>query len=146
VTVLSALLLGAGGGSFLTARVSLARLLRARWLLPVSLVVINVSFAWLCTRTMGQPLMVRVALSVLAFVTAGFVMGCAFPTGMLRFGDQSKAWFWAINGAFSVLASALSLGAAMVGGFSMVTVAGVGFYALAAILVGGSSTESRILQ
>lgn len=138
VTVLSALLLGAGGGSFITARISLAGLQRYRWLLPVCLVVVNLSLTPLCAQTMGQPLAVRAGLSVLVFLASGFLMGCAFPAGMRRFGDESKAWFWAVNGAFSVLASAVSLAAAMVEGFSMVLVAGVVCYVMAVILIAGS--------
>jgi hypothetical protein len=144
VTVLAALLLGAGCGSFITARVSLPRLQRARWLLPLWLAVVNISLTPLCTQTMGQPLAARIGIAALAFLTSGFFMGCAFPTGMLRFGDQSKAWFWAVNGAFSVLASALSLGAAMLAGFSMVTATGVVFYVMAVILVGGSPARERV--
>jgi hypothetical protein len=40
-------------------------------------------------------------------------VGLFFPLGMLRFGDCQKTWFWALNGASSVLAGVLFLALAM---------------------------------
>jgi hypothetical protein len=54
---------------------------------------------------------------------------------MLRFGDASKAWFWALNGAFSVLASACSLALAMAFGFTAVAWLGVLAYLCAGLLL-----------
>ena len=39
-------------------------------------------------------------------VPTGIAMGCCFPLGMLRFGEAHKGWFWALNGAAGVFASA----------------------------------------
>jgi hypothetical protein len=65
------------------------------------------------------------------------LLGSFFPLGMLRFGDRNKAWFWAMNGAAGVLATAASLAGAMAFGFSRVAWAGVAAYALAVVLVRG---------
>ena len=62
-------------------------------------------------------------------------MGFPFPVGMLRFGDANKAWFWAINGVFGVLASAVSLAIAMLSGFSSAVAAGLVGYLIAAALI-----------
>ena len=54
---------------------------------------------------------------------------------MIRFGDEAKAWYWALNGAFSVLASVLSLAAAMALGFTAVAYAGAACYVAAVALL-----------
>jgi hypothetical protein len=72
---------------------------------------------------------------VALLVPPGFLMGFAFPAGMLRFGDENKPWFWAVNGATSVLASVGSLGLAMTVGFERVVLAGAVCYLAAAALL-----------
>jgi hypothetical protein len=64
----------------------------------------------------------------------GFLLGHFFPLGMLRFGDDDKAWFWAINGACGVLAGVCSLAFAMALGFGAVAWIGVAGYVVAGLL------------
>src|SRR6266542_274259 len=84
--VLATLLLGAGLGSFAAARVEAKTVRRVVISLPV-------------------------VVSALLLGPAGFAMGFPFPIGMHAFGDQPGAWFWAVNGAASVLATVFSLAA-----------------------------------
>jgi hypothetical protein len=70
-------------------------------------------------------------------------MGFAFPSGMIRFGDGNKAWFWALNGAASVVATVFSLALAMGVGFPNVIFLGVGVYLVAALLLRGGSVRVR---
>ena len=65
----------------------------------------------------------------------GFLLGHFFPLGMLRFGDEAKAWFWALNGACGVLAGVSSLALAMAFGFEAVAWGGVLAYAIAGLLL-----------
>ena len=123
-TVLAALLMGAGLGSLAAARVPLRRLLRWRLALPAALLAAQLLVGPLFAAALGLPLPARVALCACCLAPAGFVMGFAFPSGMVRFG------------AFSVLASALSLGLAMLLGFSGVGAVGLGAYLAAALLLG----------
>jgi hypothetical protein len=55
---------------------------------------------------------VRIGISLAAIMPLGFLLGFAFPTGM-RFvnsvDSQPTPWFWGINGATGVLASALGV-------------------------------------
>ena len=50
---------------------------------------------------------------------------------MLRFGDADKPWYWAVNGVFGVVASALSLALSMELGFRAVGVLSAAIYAAA---------------
>jgi spermidine synthase len=144
--VIAALLLGAGTGSVVASRVSLARVQLYAPLLAGLLAIVNFILAPLLEAALGLGFPLRVALSILLLVPPGFLMGFAFPSGMTRFGDADKAWFWAVNGATGVLASVGSLALAMTIGFQRVVFAGAVCYLLAAILLRGKATESAADQ
>jgi hypothetical protein len=135
--VLASLLLGAGLGSLASARLGLGFLQRFGWLVPALVLAVDLALAPLFGATLGWVFPLRVALSALLLAPIGFLLGSFFPLGMLRFGDRNKAWFWAMNGAAGVLATAASLAGAMAFGFSRVAWAGVAAYALAVLLVRG---------
>ena len=142
--VLGMILLGAGLGSITAGRVDLRILQRWRFLLPaVVTAAYALSVPWF-RESLGLPFGWRLATVVALVLPSGWAMGFAFPSGMVRFGDDNKAWFWAINGAFGVLAGALSLAMAMVVGFAGVIVFGIAFYVLAAVLMGGTPAAARI--
>ncbi len=131
--VIAALLLGAGAGAVASGRVALGRLQALAPVLGLVLGLTNLALGPLFSVALGLPLAARVAISVALLVPCGLVMGFAFPAGMARFGDGAKAWFWALNGAASVLATVLSLVLAMVVGFNNVVMVGVVGYLLAAL-------------
>lgn len=129
--VLAALLAGAGAGSFAARKTAVD--VAAKWaiVLPVALAIVNAMLDPVFRGTLGAPFPARVGVSLLLLAPSGFLMGFGFPLGMIRFGDDAKAWYWALNGAFSVLASVLSLAAAMAMGFTAVAYAGAGCYVAA---------------
>jgi hypothetical protein len=129
--VLAALLLGAGAGSVAASRAGLAVVRRWGIALPILLALVNLALGPAFRATLGWPFAGRVATSVLFLLPAGFLMGFAFPLGMIRFGDARKPWFWAVNGAFSVLASVSSLALSMHLGFTNVAYAGAALYVAA---------------
>src|SRR5262249_11345087 len=89
----------------------------------------------LFAATLGWPFAARIAVSALLLGPLGFAMGFPFPSGFSAFGQHNRAWFWAVNGAASVLASVFSLAFAIVAGFFATAVVGAGFYAIAYLLV-----------
>jgi hypothetical protein len=90
----------------------------------------------------------RIGVSLLVLMPAGFLMGFAFPTGMMlveKINADPAPWFWGINGATGVLASVLAV---MIGiGFGInvtMMLAGVCYLLLvpagrALLALGGSS-------
>jgi hypothetical protein len=88
---------------------------------------------WLAQVTIGQSFAVRVAISVTTLTVAGAMMGMPFPIGMARFDDRDRSWYWAINGATSVLASVLALVIALIAGFAVVLGCAVASYLVAAL-------------
>jgi hypothetical protein len=140
--VLATLLLGAGLGSTLAARAPVGRV--ASFVLPLGVVLVDVGLEAVFTGTLGWDLAARVGVSVLALAPLGFLMGFAFPLGMIRFGDGNRAWFWAMNGTVSVLASVSSLALAMVFGFSGVILVGAALYASACVVLPDIGPGSKV--
>jgi hypothetical protein len=133
--VIGALLLGAGAGSLRSERLGVARAQRWWPLAPVLLAVVNAGMSALFAATLGAAEPARIAISVALLLTVGFVLGHFFPLGMVRFGDQAKAWYWALNGACGVLAGVCSLALAMAFGFQAVAWIGVACYVTAGLLL-----------
>ncbi len=133
--VIGALLLGAGSGSLLSARVPLAAVRRWWPLVPLLLAAVSSAMTPLFDATLGATEAVRVAVAIALVLPVGLVLGCFFPLGMRRFGDDDKAWFWAVNGACGVLASVCSLALAMEFGFRAVAWLGVAGYVAAGLLL-----------
>jgi hypothetical protein len=111
-TVLAAMLIFSGVGSFISGRmapaparaVRVAVLVIALWGLAVYTVLDTASLA-----TAGMALPARIALVVLVMAPVSIAMGLPFPLGL---GTQSEtfdlAWAWALNGAVSVVATPLA--------------------------------------
>jgi spermidine synthase len=132
--VIGALLLGAGVGAMRSERTGLSRAQRFWPLVPLVLAVANAGMTALFETTLGASEGVRIAIAVSMLLPVGFLLVHFFPLGMLRFGDDDKAWYWAINGACGVLAGVCSLAFAMALGFSAVAWIGVLGYVVAGLL------------
>ncbi|MFQ5741675.1 MAG: hypothetical protein ACE5JX_21970 [Acidobacteriota bacterium] len=126
--VLTAILLGAGLGAMSASRVGVATARRVGFAVAVLLCAMNAFLSLFFQASLGWPFFLRIGLAYLLVVPLGYLMGFAFPMGMLHFGDDHKAWFWAMNGAASVLASALSLALSMTVGFAPVIFLGAACY------------------
>lgn len=141
--ILASLLLGMGVGSALSARVGLARLQRFGILIPLLLVAAVALTRPLFQASLALPLALRIVLSCLLLGPLGAALGLFFPLGMLRFGDTYKPWYWAINGAFGVVASVLSLALSMQFGFTLVGYASAAMYVAAWLCLGSQLGEVR---
>jgi hypothetical protein len=78
----------------------------------------------------------RIAMALIFILPLGFFMGMPFPLGMSLAQQSLKAhtpWFWAVNGATSVVASVLSVCISITFGFTATLFTGLGFYALAGV-------------
>jgi hypothetical protein len=143
--VLACLLLGAGFGSAASTRARPTVANRVLLLAPLVVGVVNLLLNDVFRATMGLELWQRIAVCAALFVPSGFCAGFYFPVGMVRFAEPNKAWFWAVNGAFGVAASAASLASAMVIGFRATGTVGACAYLGAAVLaLGAGDSESRV--
>jgi hypothetical protein len=131
--VLGSLLVGAGFGAWLAGRIAESRHRLVGFLVPLVVGAIVFLLLWLADRTIGQSFAVRATISVTALTLAGAMMGMPFPLGMAKFDDRDRSWYWAINGATSVLASVLALVIALLAGFAVVLGCAVVSYLAAAL-------------
>jgi hypothetical protein len=131
--VLGSLLVGAGTGSWLAGRIQESRRRLFGFLVPLVVGAVLLLLMWLVERTIGQSFAVRAAISVAALALMGGMMGIPFPLGMASFDDRARSWYWAINGATSVLASVLALVIALIAGFNTVMVLAMAAYVIAAL-------------
>lgn len=126
--VLSSVLLGSGLGAAASGRLSSRGILAWALALPLLLAAANLALRGFLPATMGWPWLGRAAAAFAIAGLMGFFMGPALPLGMSRFGESTKAWFWAINGACGVVASVVSLALSMTLGFERVLWLGVAMY------------------
>jgi hypothetical protein len=130
--VLFVLLLASSIGSLLSHRCG-----RWIWLLPVALAGF-IFVGPLFTSTLAAastPL--RIAVSALLLFPSGFFMGMAFPLGIKKaeYSDEGAptAWYWGINGAFSVISSVLAVVVAVFWGVTATLLVGLVAYVVALI-------------
>jgi hypothetical protein len=133
--VLTSLLLGAGIGSSVAARLGPRAVKGWGLLVPAALLAVNLTLFAMFDATLGLPFFARVAVSAAVLVPTGFLMGFPFPLGMSSWSEEHKPWLWAINGAASVLASVFSLALSIEVGFTLATTFGIAFYLFAYILL-----------
>ncbi len=141
---LGSLLVGAGFGALLADRVSAPRRRVIAWLVPLVVGSIAFLLLWTVARTLDRPFAVRVAIAATALVCAGAMMGMPLPLGMARFDDRDRSWYWAVNGATSVLASVLALVIALIAGFAVVLGCAIVAYSIAALTLPAAPAESAI--
>jgi len=143
--VLFVLLTASSLGSLCAARVG-------RWILALPLTL--VAFIYLgpiVTReVVAASAPVRVAVAAALLVPSSFLMGMAFPLGLeqaRRRADAPTAWYWAINGAFSVISSVLAVAVAVFVGITATLLVGLAAYvvALAALWSGRRETTPSLL-
>lgn len=81
------------------------------------------------------PDILRVVISITVIAPLAFCMGIPFPTGLWQLGAQAPAlvpWAWGINGCASVISTVLATLVAVHYGFTVVVIAAVALYLIAA--------------
>ncbi|MBI3940490.1 MAG: hypothetical protein HY315_06615 [Acidobacteria bacterium] len=127
--VLFVLLFASSVGSFCSPKVG-----RWLWLLPVLLGAFILVSPWVTRALAAASTPVRIGLSALLLFPIGFFMGAAFPAGMERVRRSPRAptaWYWGINGAFSVISSVLAVAVTIFWGVTATLSIGLLAYVLA---------------
>ena len=113
--LLFALIASTGVGSYLSDRLPLTR---KPWLFvypimaAVSILGLRFLLSAVCPHLIVSPLATRIAACIAMIFPLGVVLGLCFPTGMRLAKELSAAdtpWYWALNGVFGVLCSALAV-------------------------------------
>ncbi len=87
---------------------------------------------------LGASTLLRMVSAFVIISFSGFFMGQWFPYGMRQIrtqNDGNAAWYWAINGALSIVGSVLAMIISLHAGIRVVILMGVALYALAAAII-----------
>ncbi|HYD18318.1 MAG TPA: hypothetical protein VEF76_07560 [Patescibacteria group bacterium] len=137
--VLFGMILSSGIGSFLSETYVLntrRKLIVAPVCLMLYLIIVAGAVGPLMDIFIEESFPARLAVCLLLIFPAGLMMGFAFPTGMRlteRISDRLTPWFWGINGAFGVVASALAMVISIGFGLPVTILAGALCYGLLAV-------------
>ncbi len=135
--VLTGMLVCSGLGSLLSARVGAPR--RALGIAVLGIVLWCVA-AWaglrpLALATLGWTLLARAGLLLAMLAPVSVALGLPFPLGLARVGTRAGSgvlpWAWALNGAFSVVATPLAALLSRTVGYDAVLLGGGVLYAVA---------------
>jgi hypothetical protein len=104
----------------------------------IAVLVQKVILSELLTRMITEPILTKALLCVLAVFPLGILLGFFFPTGMKIFkplvaGDTP--WFWALNGIFGVLSSAVAVFVSIYFGISINFYIAAGCYLLIFLVI-----------
>jgi hypothetical protein len=142
IVVTGALLLSSGLGSYISSRIALnflpQRVTLAAAAAAITIVVSLLVYPALISAALPLSMELRVAVTILAILPLGFVMGIPFPGGLrMAYAADSRgiAAFWGANAVTSVLGSALAMTLAMSMGFSSAQLLGAILYSTVAIIV-----------
>lgn len=114
--LLFSIILSSGAGSFVSEKVHFERGGKKVILLPLVACGIilgtRILVGYLLVNTITQSMSVKILASVGVIAPLGFILGWFFPVGMrlvraIRPGQTP--WYWALNGIFGVLASAVAV-------------------------------------
>lgn len=113
--VLFSLILSTGLGSMLSEKFPLAttrRIVVWSLLLMGYLIVLALNIHTVLADFTRADILWRIAICTGLIFPCGLMMGYGFPTGMTlinRYSTRMTTWFWAVNGAAGVVASALAI-------------------------------------
>ncbi len=133
--VLTCMLIGSGLGSLLSQRVTARQRRAAAVAAGIAVLWCAAMAAWLqplLLAAVGLPLAARAALVLALAGPVAVALGLPFPLGLAETGGGPfLPWAWALNGAFSVVATPLANLVAREGGYSGVLLLALILYAVA---------------
>jgi spermidine synthase len=134
--VLFVLLIASSLGSLCSSRFE-----KWMWMLPVMLAAFILVSPLITREFVAAPTPLRIAASALLLLPCGFFMGMAFPLGIKKarrlHEEAPTAWYWGINGAFSVISSVLAVVVAVFWGVTVTLLVGLAAYVIALLAARG---------
>lgn len=134
--LLFTLIASTGAGSFMSGLFAWDR---GRWrtVAPLLVTALLLAMIWfvpaVARECMAASLAVRCLVAVVMIAPLGLLLGGFFPVGLTlakRAGIGDTPWYWALNGVFGVLCSALAVFISIYGGISWNLVIAAACYAL----------------
>jgi spermidine synthase len=141
--LLFTIIASAGIGSYFSDRLPLVRF---PWIIvyPVSVAALILAMRFILpllgSNMAASPIIIKIIVSIGVIAPLGMLMGVCFPTGMrlVRLTRSSETpWYWALNGMFGVLCSALAVFVSIYVNISTSLYIGIGCYLLILLAVPG---------
>lgn len=129
--VFTGLLLGAGLGSHLSAR--LRQPARAPWFAAGAVTLLAAALPAIGASALGAPSAVRIGLAAALALGVGLTLGAPFPLALKRLPPEVVPWAFAVNAFASVAATVVGLFLAAEAGFTAVNVVAAACYAAAGL-------------
>ncbi len=143
------LLFFGGMGSIYSARFQLNKsvtlLLSCLAIVAIIAATLPFDFDFLMNHTYGNSWSQKIMLFILLLLPTATCMGIALPTGIRLVQTQCAGnipWFWALNGAASVLGSIIAMAISVSFGYNIALFLGVGAYVLAFVVIIALTTEA----
>jgi len=118
------------------------------WMLPVVLAAFIFVSPFVTAKLVAASTPLRIFTSAALLFPCGFFMGMAFPLGIkkaqLTHESAPTAWYWGINGAFSVISSVLAVVVAVFWGVTVTLLVGLVAYVIALIAATAAERGKRI--
>jgi hypothetical protein len=122
--LLFTLILSTGCGSFVSEHLPLTRS-PWKYVFPLAtalaIVMMRIFLVPVLSGMMTSPMLGRIAVSIALIFPLGILLGFFFPTGMKlarSLAASQTPWYWALNGIFGVLCSALAVFTSIYSGIS----------------------------
>jgi hypothetical protein len=119
------------------------------WMLPLVLGAFILVSPVLTRGFVAASAPLRIAVSAALLFPSGFFMGMAFPMGIKKaqYADEvaPTAWYWGINGAFSVISSVLAVFVAVFWGVTVTLVVGLTAYLVALVALSSAAERRKIV-
>ncbi len=133
--VLTGMLIFSGLGALMADRVRRVGVALSAGIVITWCVLVLLGLEPALLATLNLPWVVRAALVLAVMAPVSVALGLPFPLGLARVGTGAHsgsmlAWAWAVNGAFSVVATPLANLVAVQSGFDRVLVVAVFLYAI----------------
>jgi hypothetical protein len=135
--LLFTLLVSSGAGSFVSSRLMVNDTRNLIFIIAAIAALgafYAISLQPIVYSIIAEPFELKASIAIGILAPIGFLMGMPMPTGMRLVKTHNPihiAWMWAINGAFSVLGSVLSVTIAILKGTSWAMMLGISIYLVA---------------
>jgi hypothetical protein len=150
--LLFTIIASAGCGSYLSERLPLAGQKTWIFALPITaalaIIAVRIVLTILVSHMITAPILNRIIVSILVIFPLGMLMGFFFPTGMKQVKSivaSETPWYWALNGIFGVLCSALAVFVSIYFGISTNLYISAACYAMTLICL-HSMHRARLIQ
>jgi hypothetical protein len=147
-TILAALLVSTGLGSFFSGKVPVQPqklLIPALAAVGVIAVLYLLALPPLFDVLLGAPRIARVVLALVLLLPLGLCLGVFFPSGLRIVNEQNPdfiPWAWGVNGGASVVGTILAIVLGITFGFPAVTFGGLALYGLATVAMVSTRTAN----